>query len=172
MITDPSIPQEGIDVDSSPRAFESRVRFNPQREGHFTLGPYSIEINGQKIESNQLTINVLPKWNGTLGTYFRVDTRSISFGESVELVMETWRTENEDSVFAVLARNDSFSSKIGGNVSTSSTAHGEERVRYSRISWFITPKIAGKFKIDRDLFEKFPENVDPPNFEIEVAETN
>jgi len=162
-------PQEGIEPSVGPKAFVYRFNFKPQREGSFTFGPYFMEVNGKKLESNQVTINVLPEWNGTLGTFFRVNTNSIALGESVELTMETWQKDH-DYISINPVHDESFSVSMGNIMSTSSGS-GEDRISYRSRTWLITPRTAGEFKINKELFREFPENIKAPSFSIQVAES-
>jgi hypothetical protein len=59
-------------------AFVYEFRFKPQREGKFTFGPYQLSFNGRNLTSNSLSIYVLPPWDGTYGTFFRVDSNNIN----------------------------------------------------------------------------------------------
>ena len=160
---------EGLDFDSlRPGAFVYNLNFNPQRKGSFTFGPYSIEVNGQKLESNQVKINVLPQWDGICGTFFRIDTNSIVLGDSVELTMETW-TKDAKYISILPKRNESFSVKLGSGGGSTSTS-GYDNVRYSNRSYFITPKKTGEFKITKELFREFPEDINAPDLTVMVKE--
>lgn len=53
----------------------------------------------------------------------------------------------------------------------SGTSSGGESRLYSRSRWLITPKKPGEFRITKDLFTNFPENVDPPDIVVTVKET-
>src|SRR4030042_1096893 len=65
----------------------------PQKQGDCILGPYSLSFNGVHLQSNALTIKVLPEWKGGFSTLFRVDCNEIDLGGSFELVMEPWPKE-------------------------------------------------------------------------------
>ena len=116
---------EGIEADNMKAgAFVYELEFKPQRNGSFKFGPYSLSVNGQKLTSNQIEINVLPQWDGNYGTFFRVDRDSIVLGEDVELVVETWsKAYDRKSIF--LDRSESFVTTSGGS-STSSFRSGKE----------------------------------------------
>jgi len=155
-------------------AFVYEFKVKPQREGKFTFGPYQLSFNGQNLTSNPVSIRVLPPWDGTYGTFFRVDSNNIALGEAVELVMETW-SEKYQPVRCSLKRDDeAFASgaTVGAALSTmSGTSSGGASRFYSRSQWLLTPKKPGEFRITKDLFMSFPENVNPPDIVVTVKET-
>jgi len=159
---------EGIEADNMRAgAFVYEFEFKPQRLGTFSFGPYALSMNGQKMNSNRVTINVLPQWDGTYGTFFRVDTNSIVLGENIELVAETW-SKIYDRNFISLDRKETFVTQQGrSNISSRHSGNGGTVV-YNCNSWFITPKQAGEFKISRDIFRRLPEDIKPPDFIIMV----
>lgn len=160
---------EGIDTSNiRTAAFVYEFEFKPQREGSFTFGPYTIEMNGKKLTSNKVGINVCPPWDGSFGTFFRVNKDSISLGESVELIMETW-SKNHARISVILDRNESFSSTMGPMNSSAKMSNGSMTTYLTR-SWVITPKESGEFKIAKELFREFSEGIQPPNFTIKVEE--
>ncbi len=73
--------------------FVYKFSFQPQKEGEYKLGPYSLSFNGADLKSNSLKIKVLPEWNGKYGVFFRTDCNEIDYGNSFELVMEIWSKE-------------------------------------------------------------------------------
>lgn len=151
-------------------AFVYEFDFKPLRQGVFTFGPYSISVNGQKLVSNQIQINVAPPWDGNCGTYFLVDKTSIIHGEDVELVIETWTTSPDKSPL-IFKPNETFSLQNTAYVCHSSFHKNEHsEVRYSKISCLITPKESGEFRITKDLFKEFPDDIQPPDFTIMVKE--
>jgi hypothetical protein len=163
---------EGINANNMKAgAFVYEFVFKPQRKGMFTFGPYSVSVNGQNLKSNKILINVVSQWEGTYGTFFRVDTNSIVLGEDIELVAETWEKKySHKSMF--LDRKESFMMRLGNSsTSTSSfSSNADGMVVYKCRSWYITPKKAGKFTISKDIFKEFPEDINPPEFTIMVAE--
>ena len=161
---------EGINADNMKAgSFVYEFEFNPQRKGGFTFGPYSLTVNGQKLMSNQIEINVLPQWDGTYGTFFRIDKGSIVLGEDIELVVETWAKEyDRKSIF--LDRKESFSSTTGGSSRYSSRSGKDGEVTYIKRSWFISPKKTGEFEISKELFREFPDDIELPEFTIQVKE--
>lgn len=161
---------EGIDADNMRAgSFVYAFEFKPQRTGRFDFGPYSLVVNGQKLESNRASVEVLPQWDGRLGTYFRVDATSIVLGEDVELTMESWASKRESSSMN-LARQDSFTSGSDGIGSFGYRSGKEGTVYHTKKAWLISPTKAGEFKIDRTIFKDFPEDVAPPDFTITVKE--
>ena len=163
---------EGIDINHMRAGtFVYEFNFKPQRKGIFTFGPYSVEFNGQKLTSNQIKIDVLPQWEGTYGTCFRVDTNSIELGESIEFVMETWSKDRGGYISISLNRDESFSSSMGGGMSSSSFSSDDGTVSYRTRSWSVTPKTAGEFRITKELFKEFPDNIQAPDITVQVKET-
>jgi len=156
-------------------AFVYKFTFHPQKEGEYTLGPYSITVNGRKLTSNQILITVLPQWNGKFGTFFRVDKDSIVLGEDIELHVETWVKEGQEPIPSfTLSREESFSwtpgdsGVHGGRLGDWGEPGFRETFHYTRRSWFITPKKAGAFRISKELFKGFPENITPPDIKVMV----
>lgn len=160
---------EGISPkNSASGAFVYELGFKPPREGDFTFGPYQLSFNGQQLTSNLVSIFVLPAWDGTYGTFFRADRHSITLGESIELVMETWSTTYEPK-HCFLKRDEAFT-YTPGEIIMSSTMSDKGTWVYARSAWFVTPKKAGEFRITRDLFLSFPEKVEPPDITVMVKE--
>lgn len=161
---------EGIEADNMRAgSFVYEFEFKPQRQGLFTFGPYALAMNGQELNSNRITINVLPQWDGTYGTFFRIDAESIVLGNDIELVMETWaKTYEHKSIF--LDRQHSFVSTMGASSSSMSRSGNEGAVTYMKRSWFITPKEPGIFKISKEIFREFPDDIKEPEFTINVEE--
>ena len=156
---------EGLNYpETGPGSFTRTLEFKPQREGSFTFGPYTVTINGQKLTSNTLHIEVLPRWDGTFGTFFRVDKSQIGLGESFQLVIETWKKEQDHTPFPGLRRDAGFARSLG-----TSRYGGSASSSYERVVWIITPRKPGAFKINSALFEKFPADVDPPDLTVEVT---
>jgi hypothetical protein len=149
-------------------AFVYELKFKPQREGHFTFGPYQVSFDGRELTSNFVSIFVLPPWDGTHGTFFRVDSNDIILGGSLELVMETW-----SATFApkhcIFKRDETFTVTPGDSFMFS-TASNKDTWVHVRSAWFITPKKPGPFRITRDLFQSFPEEVVPPDITVMVRE--
>jgi hypothetical protein len=161
---------EGINADNMRAgSFVYQFEFKPQRTGRFVFGPYSLVVNGQKLESNRASVEVLPQWDGKLGTYFRVDATSIVLGEDVELTVESWASTYESRSMN-LGRQDSFTWRSGGASSFSSRSDKDGNVCYTKKAWLISPTKAGEFKIDRTVFTDFPQDVTPPDFTITVKE--
>jgi hypothetical protein len=162
---------EGINADNMKAgAFVYEFKFKPQKKGSFTFGPYAISVNGNKLNSNQTTINVLPQWDGTYGTFFRVDTNSIVLGEDIELVVETWAKKYDHKSIS-LDRSESYITTSGAASSASIRSGKEGAVTYMKRSWFISPKNSGEFKITREIFRRFPEDIAAPNITIKVKDT-
>jgi hypothetical protein len=160
---------EGISPkNSAGGAFVYELAFKPPREGDFTLGPYQLSFNDQKLTSNRVSLFVLPAWDGRYGTLFRTDSNSITLGESIEFVIETW-TPTYEPKRCLLKRNEAFTS-VPGETIMSSTVSDKSTRAYVRSVWFITPKQAGEFRITGDLFQNFPEKVEPPNITVIVRE--
>lgn len=148
-------------------ALVHEFEFEPQREGLFELGPVNISINGQELVSNIITINVLPQWDGEFGTFFRVDTNSINFGEQVEFVVETWTTNREDRYTYYLDTSNSNHKENGKRGGT--YVNDGNRVYYSMNSWLITPDKTGTFIISESLFKNIESERIYPNISISVS---
>jgi hypothetical protein len=162
---------EGISPkNSAGGAFVYELAFKPPREGDFTLGPYQLSFNDQKLTSNRVSLFVLPAWDGRYGTLFRTDSNSITLGESIEFVMETW-TPTYEPKRCLLKRNEAFTF-VPGETIMSSTVSDKSTWAYVRSVWFITPKKAGEFRITGDLFQSFPKGVKPPDITVVVKEPN
>ena len=162
--------------------FHSNYTFSPKQEGDCTFGPYTLDFNGHRYTSKPLVVRVLPKWNGEFGSFFRVDRNKIELGEEIELVQEMWTQKGfgpqTSRVRTRKATNDyecsspssqsrcSFSIKVqDGHPTTNST--------YSvRQAWRIKPMKTGIFKITKDLFEAWPDDVTPPDFAVTVEQTS
>ena len=162
---------EGINTNSATQSsFTHNFSFKPQTTGNHTLGPYTVSLNGQKLTSNQIEIYVLPEYNGDNGTFFRVDRNSITLGEPVELVMETWANERTPFKHIFIKQSQSFSSQSGGTLSTIKSSSNKITSHYWKISWLIYPTESGDFQITKDLFQELPEDIEAPNFTIKVEE--
>ncbi len=160
---------EGVSPkDPAASAFVHELGFKPPREGSFTFGPYQLSFNSQELTSNPVSIFVLPAWDGRYGTFFRIDSNSITLGESIELVMETW-SKTYESKHCLLKRDEAFTFTQGAAV-MSGTASDKGTWVYARSVWFVTPKKAGEFRITGDLFLSFPEGVEPPDLTVIVKE--
>ena len=145
-----------------------------KKEGDLVFGPYALSFNGQRLTSNTQMVHVLPKAKVTQersGTTFRVDKESISLGDDVELVMESWSHSrpplpSPPNAKLKLSPNDF-------NIADSSYGRtlefSEGAVSFcDRQSWRLRPKKPGIFKIDRDIFDELPAGVMPPDFTIKV----
>ncbi|MBM4029023.1 MAG: hypothetical protein FJ280_27045 [Planctomycetes bacterium] len=154
--------------DPAAGAFVYELKFKPQREGDFTFGPYQLSFNGRLLTLNLVSIFVLPAWDGTYGTFFRVDRDSITLGESIELVIEKWSTAYEPKRY-LFTRDETFTFTTGEFLSHR-TSSDKGTLVHMRSSWLITPKQAGVFRITRDLFQSFPEGVVPPDITVTVRE--
>lgn len=166
---------EGIDADyaAGDSVFEHEIRFKPQRTGRFTFGPYAIDMNGAKLTSNSISVDVLPQWDGQPGMYFRVDTNAVVLGDEVELTVESWSKKGRpQSVNLSLDRNENFTARSGWGISFSRITTTDEDMSCSQTSWFICPKKAGIFKIDKNLFKDFPVGTTPPDIAILVKESD
>lgn len=153
--------------------FQSRYTFIPQKEGECRFGPYTLSINGQTLTSQPLIIQVLPKWNGEYGVFFRIDRSRIVLGEKVELVQETWSPKRigSSATHSLMKRAPKdYVYSIGG-MSSSMSISGGETNSSDRQAWLIQPKRSGVFKITCDLFESLPEGATPPDFSVTVDES-
>lgn len=163
---------EGVpDMYSIPpdaQGFVHAFTFEPKREGDFTLGPYTITFNGQKLTSNVIHLQVLPDWDGKFGPVYHVDKTKIALGEEFQLVLETWLkpTAPPQKNFS-LRRDAGFTIPMngggGGSFRINSTYH------YDRQVWTIIPDQAGVFKITGDIFQNFPAGEVPPDLSVEVT---
>ncbi len=156
---------------NSKPEFLYQFSFRPPVEGDCKMGPYSLSFNGKNLVSNQLTIKVLPEWNGSFGTFFRTDCNEIKLGDSFELVMETWSKERTKADISLQHKTELAS--IVSSVSTSQiSAKNNEEQYYLKKSWLITPKSAGDFLITKDLFREFPDDIKPPQLTVHVKKEN
>lgn len=147
--------------------FLHQFSIQPQKEGDCILGPYSLSFNGTNLESNSLTLKVLPEWDGGLGTIFRVDCNEIYLGESFELVMETWSKESTEFNISAIYNPELASIESGITRNKISIKNSEESHYFSK-SWIITPKSRGDFFITKEFFREFPDDVEPPQLKIQV----
>ncbi len=147
-------------------AFVHELGFKPPREGRFTFGPYRLSFNGQELTSNRVSLFVLPAWDARYGTFYRTDSNSITLGESIEFVVETWSKTYEPKHWS-MKRDEAFTS-IQGETIMSRFVSDKSTWAYTRSAWLITPKEAGEFRITRDLFQDFPEGVEPPDITVIV----
>lgn len=150
--------------------FVYKFRFQPEKEGMLEVGPYSIDLDGKKITSNSIDVEVLPKWEGKYGTFFRTHTNSITLGQDFEFVIETWSTNKIDysSMSASFQDDDSFSAKGIGSYSSANISTKEPSYYYKAQSFLITPKNEGEFRVTKDLFRKYPVDLESPNISITV----
>lgn len=159
--------------------FTCNATFEPDTEGVLALGPYSLTFNGIALQSNVLTIQVLPEIGDVVGTFFRVDRTEITQGESFELVVET-RTKTEGSLAQQTPpmmpkvqmkrdRNHSYNLSVGPMKMTVST-QGKTRARVSltTLVYGVSPKESGPFYIRKDMFKNFPEDCNDPNITVIV----
>ena len=151
--------------------FTQELFFKPKKLGKIKIGPYSLSFNQKVLTSNTLEIEVLPKLKETNGTLFRVNKKEITLGEQIELVFETWGNSSKgwESKEFHLKDNELFEYEPGlGWTSFSST--DDTTTVYERIAWLITPKKSGTFKITKELFDSFPEDVDFHDIILKVKE--
>lgn len=161
------------------QGFTCNMTFKPDGEGAFVLGPYKLTFNGVALESNAVTIQVLPEMGDVVGTFFRVDKTKIAQGESFELVVETrTKTEgpltgqaNEKMPKVRMKRdpNHSYDLSVGPMKIAGSTQGrtGSATSLTTRI-YTVTPKEPGPFHIRRDFFEGIPEDCNDPNITVIV----
>ena len=159
---------EGVvpDIMAVP-AFVYRFKVSPKHAGNVSYGPYSLAVSGQKLTSNLLSIDVLPQWGGEYGTLFRVERTSVSLGEDVVLIAETWAKTSIEKTFE-LAWNDNSFDRVTSSSSCSSHSGPGGEVNYEKQSWVLRPKQVGEFKITRDLFTEFPDAAKPPSISVMV----
>jgi hypothetical protein len=163
-------PSEGVVTDTAtPGAFVYEFKFRPPREGPFTFGPYQLSFNGRSLTSNAVSMRVLPPWNGTYGTFFRVDSNSITLGESIELVAESW-SEKPDVRAAVLKGNSDAFTLSSPSVQSLLTMNNGVSASWRQCRWLLTPKKAGAFRITQDSFQSLPPDVTAPDLAITVRE--
>lgn len=160
---------EGVDWSQSTiGSFTYLFEIKPQREGRFVVGPYKLRFNDRELVSNTAVLQVLPKWDGRMGTEFRVDQDTIKLGESFELTAESWQ---RDSTYRpIFPRFDASLFTVKPTGGSSSTFSGSDRVSttWRRDSFLVTPKKKGPFRIDRDWFEKIPDDVAVPEIVVNV----
>lgn len=147
--------------DQDKATFTRKLSIRPQKEGFITFGLYSLRFNGKRLISNEVSIKVLPEWDGKYGYKFNTNTESIILGDKFELIIERWNKRNESY--------ENFHSNFRLNINNIFTAdstgymhHGVGEAGYSRLSWLITPKQVGPFHITKELFSKIPEGVQIP----------
>lgn len=154
----------------------SRYTFVPQKEGECRFGPYTISFNGETFSSKPLIVQVLPKWNGEYGTFFRIDHNTLALGDRIEFVQEIWspkRLEDVNPQIKLKSANNDYEISIGRSATSFSLSFdktGRQTNFYHRNTWFIQPKRSGVFKINADLFKSLPDGVKPPDFSVTVKE--
>lgn len=171
----------GTDIDTITSGFAKREgalntksefvhssTFRPEKQGAHTFGPFSMSINGTKVNSNTVTIQVLPEWNGEFGTFFRVHASEIELGDEIELVVETW-SEGQSSPSLSLKWDKAYSQRIGGTAFRTNSDNGK-MTRMASKRYFITPKEAGTFTISEELFQKVPDGIAVPRINVTVSE--
>ena len=148
-------------------SFTYNFEVTSKKEGVQVFGPYRMSVNGHILQSNRVVVRVLPKEQiKKLGTFFRVDKTSVLIGGEIEFTAEIWSTTFQRNPIRFI-RSNAFSARPGAT--TLNSESGPHGMRVHKIqTWIITPKKEGDFRISRDLFEKFPENLDPPNILIQV----
>ena len=148
--------------------FVHNSTFRPDKEGAHTFGPFSMSINGAKVSSNTITVHVLPKWNGEFGTFFRVHAEEIKLGEEIELVVETW-SDGKATPSLSLKWDKAYSQRIGSTTFRTNSDNGK-MTRMASKRYFITPKKAGTFTINKDIFSKVPDGITVPEINVAVTE--
>jgi len=154
----------------------SRYTFVPQKEGECRFGPYTISFNGETFSSKPLIVQVLPKWSGKYGTFFRIDHNTLALGDRIEFVQETWspkRMENANPQIKMKSANNDYEISIGRSSTSFSLSidkTGRQTNYYYRNTWFVQPKRSGVFKITADLFKSLPDGVKPPDLTVTVKE--
>ncbi len=143
--------------------------FEPEKLGANTIGPYTLSFNGHELTSNEISIQVLPRWEGKLGTFFRVDRDTITLGEDVEFVMETWSRERYDYNYTPKYEGG-FHCYFESSSHREALEDSDGSIHYARELWHIIPENAGQFRITKDTFARFPDNVDPPNLTVMVKQ--
>lgn len=145
--------------------FNTALDFKPKRTGTYTFGPYKLTFNNTNLISNKILINVLPEWDGRLGTYFFTDKDQINLGEQVELTLEIWSKSKIDHLS--LVKNDDFEFEYPRSSSSIQTSNGITTV-YKKYVWTITPKKKGEIVITDSHFETFPIESPKPSIKINV----
>jgi hypothetical protein len=148
-------------------SFNYPFEVSTEKEGVLVFGPYKMSVNGHILLSNRVVVRVLPKEQiKKLGTFFRVDKTSVPVGGEIEFTVETWSASFQRNPIRFI-RSTAFSARPGAtSLNSESGPHG--MMVHKTQTWIITPKKAGDLRISRDLFEQFPENLDPPNILIQV----
>ena len=132
-----------------------------------TFGPYTLSINGHLLSSNRVVVNVLPKNQiEKLGTFFRVNKTNITLGDEILFTVETWDTSFRRNPIHFI-KNDAFDVHPG-DTSLESHPGPHGMVVHKKQVWVLIPHKAGDFRISRDLFDQFPDGIDPPNILIQV----
>ncbi len=153
--------------------FHARYTFVPQQEGECSFGPYTLSFNGQTLTSQTVKIHVLPKWTGEDGSYFRIDRPRIVLGESIELVQETWRRKRRNdstSRLRIMRATNDYDCSLGRSFHSMTISHVNVTTTncYDRQTWFLKPRKPGVFRITRQIFESWPEDIIPPDFSVTV----
>lgn len=67
---------------------QGEISYTPELRGLKTIGPFSLDIQGQKLVSNAQTIEIVPGWPRDVERYeFRVFPRSVIKGSPVRIVL-------------------------------------------------------------------------------------
>lgn len=159
---------DGVEAASLKSPFQKSLDFVPRREGMHAVGPFEMEVNGRKLRSNALEIQVLPPWNKGYGQEFRLNRRALELGETAELAMEEMAPSyRESKLFGVQLEPKWAVATLAGTVTETLPQGGKENF-HVMVAYRIRPTAAGVFRLGREDFRALPANVALPELRIEV----
>ncbi len=134
------------------RQFIYSFQIKPVKAGTLVLGPYELEVMGQKLRSNQLTVTVKAKASGSRTIKLSVDKRSVKVGQPFQL---TLASESDISHQLSLKENPRFQKKSDSTSQEVDIKDGQMTQHFSR-TFEIMPLKKGTLRLGRNSLEGVP----------------
>ncbi len=155
------IPKEGFEVETQNQ-FVYKFYITPKENGKLLLGPYSINFNDKKLESNQLELHIKAKLKAN---DIKIKSPSRA-GIGEEIIIELTSTKENLAKIRIL-ESKNFK---GGFLSSSSNSTYKDGIMttYYSVRFRLTFDIAGEYEINESCFENIPENLNLRSEKIKI----
>lgn len=151
--------------------FVYTFQFWPDKPGPNALGPFSLEFQGKKLASNKITVHAIAAPVDGVGVFTHLSKHKAFVKEPLELIVFERHLGKTPEVVPSKKCLDSFEFRRDSVRSEEQITSGKTVIEKFK-HYFITPKKAGKFTIDRTCFSLGGDNETFRESAVEVVLPN
>lgn len=146
--------------------FVLHFEIKPDKPGKMILGPYEMEVMGQKLRSNQLTITVMDVTPGPNAIVLSADNPTVKVGQTFQLIL----VSESDVIYKVSLKDNARFKTKSQAFSSSSYMVGDQLIRRFSLVIVIQPLKKGLLRFGHDNLNGVPVGTEVNEVSVEVKQ--